>query len=198
MARWRIAVGAGIVVALAIVAAFVVGSAVREEPEVAAEPVVAPASPSPTATVDPDPMPELHNTGDDFADIARSLLAVRYWAYRHPEHDILDQVYASDCECLEVDRSNLSQLVSSGRRFVMNDPDIVEIEVLDQGSDYVSLKIRDRASEKVLVDSKGEVVDRQDGWESRSYRLLLVLDESGRWLIRDVKSMPGGEGDVDA
>lgn len=190
MARWRIAVGVGIVVALAVVAAFVVSSVVREEPEVAADPVVAPASPSPTATDDPDPMPELQNTGEDFDQIIRSIEEFRNWLYRNPDPDLAHEIYHEDCECMEEFRRRLQLLLDDGVRFEVSTTTVHDVSILDRDPEAVAVKVVDEGDPQVLVDAEtGEIVDRGSGWEPRAYRFLLVRVD-GSWRVADIQGVP--------
>lgn len=191
MARWRIAVGTGIVIALAAVTGLVVASTLRGEPEVvASEPGLAAPSPSPTPTADDDPMPELHNTGEDFDRIIRSIEEFRNWLFRNPDPALAGLIYHEECECLAELERRLQLLIDDGVRFESSSSIVHEVDVLDRDPDVVALKVVDEGQPQVLVDVETrEVVDRGDGWDPRAYRFLLMRSEDG-WRVADIAGVP--------
>jgi hypothetical protein len=189
---------------LVLVAACSGGSGGSGQSKPTASPTTAPpatidlSKPIPGGSLHGTPRPPLENTGDDYVAIFESLIANQRWISENPDPALISDVYAPGTASHDSRVSAYQYLVDNGYRWADEGFQLLSVEVADQRSEVVSLRVTDRLQFERIVDQAGnqvgEIRPRDPVTQDRT--VLLSRDGSGRWRIADVSSAEGGTVDL--
>ena len=181
----RVASAAGLVAVLAVV-----GCAGDDGEEAAGTTTTVPTSTSsslPTTTTPPsEEVPDPATTGEDFDRIFRELLAFETWLFEHPDVEPLDLIYTEDANIRPRIEEFVEDLSDKGWRYDDEGPVVHSVSV-EQRVDplNVLLQVETSHGPQLVVDERGELVERGEGWPRRSEQYLLKRGEDDRWRIQN-------------
>ncbi|HKE99216.1 MAG TPA: hypothetical protein VKG45_09840, partial [Actinomycetes bacterium] len=135
--------------------------------------------------------PELQTTGEDFNRIWRSINAYYVWLGRHPNPDLLDEIFEKECDCYKPNRSQLQLMSERGWRYEDAGVQVKSVKLNGRPVPTTAvLIVVDQQGPQLLVDRKGKVVRRGTGWRATRRIFVLRLHSDQRWRL-SATSQPG-------
>jgi hypothetical protein len=137
------------------------------------------------------PPPPLVNTGTDYEAIFRSLSSYATWLLAHnPDPALLGDAYVVGTPVYDRFKSDIEIAESNDLRLVDVD-DHVEVTVVDELPQLVSMRVREELDKVQAIDRAGTVVDESDYSEPLDWLATITADSQGRWRIASVELAEG-------
>lgn len=121
----------------------------------------------------------------------RQILRIREAAYRSRNYELLETIYASDCPCLESDKSAIRELISLDYVWVgisssidVRSTDQVHERLWNINADFRSAPLRIEAADGRLI--------REEPAGSNLFQFTLAKPAGNHWLLARVTLFEGG------
>ena len=147
-------------------------------------------SETPTPTATPSlAVPTPDTTGRDFDRIFREIVQFRDWIYAHPNPDLIDLIYMTDCPCSTEAKAELRELIRAGFHFDDEGFLVQSVEVSEDLWQVVRLRVVMQRTPQVLRDADGNVVDSSEGGAPVEFSVALVQPSAREWLVRTITTL---------
>lgn len=144
--------------------------------------------PATTTTTGATP-PPVDNQTDEWETVWASLMETRDWVAAHPENgDVLFEVFADDCPCLEEEFAFIDGLVELGLVSTQEPVELLDLtEVARPRDDRVILSIVMYRPPFSLVEKEGGAVYQSDLGDWTETLAVSLNNFDGRWLIQSLE-----------
>jgi hypothetical protein len=170
--RWYLAIGA-LVALIAVGAALVL---TREDPSMAPSPSFAPPQSTVARSETTNPNPE-----SEVVASLREIIQIRERAFRDRDASLFDDVYTSDCSCLQAGREAINAL--QREKVVWKDRSVsINVQSVDNINDNLWEVVAIFISDSFRIESEDGSLVREAPPERQRYRFLLTRS-AGSWRL---------------
>jgi hypothetical protein len=134
--------------------------------------------------------PAIHNTGNDYTQITRSLITYANWvAANDPDLTLVPRFAAPGSKTDGAARHDVAILARLHRRFVEIENGPATFTVIDgHEPDAAVVRLLQRLVRQEIVDTAGHVTSKRDfATPTTTYTILITRDLDGHWFLSDIE-----------